>query len=413
LGASENEMSQDCVIEANSNNTYPAQTMSMLFVAILVCHVAVDALAALLPSTLGLLEVRLSMTPKQSAWLLGMGSLFSGLAQPICAIVSDRLSTRQLAVFGMLLSALGIGSLGLAGGLVSLTLIYAVGMIGVGMFHPVGAATIGELRQHARTSAVSIFFVSGMVGGVAGAFLWPRLLATAAGFQWLPVTWVIGLLLVVFLQRNLSRLAPVHLAGHTALAQSSSKIEWALMAVLYAAAAVRFSVNMALLYLYVRWAEKCVLTEHQDWSQEQVATAAAPLVGNFNAATLIGMALGGVLAGVFIRPGKEKWPMVLVPIGFAPIIGLFPYAPLEISYLLAVAAGIGFASMIPVSIAFAQHLMPRHTNLASGLMMGGAWSVAVVGPRCAEIGVSQLGLPTTFVLTAIALALSGIISIRL
>jgi hypothetical protein len=46
-------------------------------------------------------------------------------------------------------------------------------------------------------------------------------------------------------------------------------------------------------------------------------------------------------------------------------------------------------------------------------MMGGAWSVAVVGPRCAEIGVSQLGLPTTFVLTAIALALSGIISIRL
>ena len=185
------------------------------------------------------------------------------------------------------------------------------------------------------------------------------------------------------------------------------------MAVLYAAAAVRFSVNMALLYLYVRWAEKCVLTEHQDWSQEHVATAAAPLVGNFNAATLIGMALGGVLAGVLIRPGKEKWPMVLVPIGFAPIIGLFPYAPLEISYLLAVAAGIGFASMIPVSIAFAQHLMPRHTNLASGLMMGGAWSVAVVGPRCAEIGVAQLGLPTTFVLTAIALALSGIISIRL
>ncbi|MEO2046150.1 MAG: MFS transporter [Pirellulales bacterium] len=406
-------MSQDRVIEADSNDTYPAQTVKMIFVAILVCHVAVDALAALLPSTLGLLEVRLSMTPKQSAWLLGMGSLFSGLAQPICAFVSDRLSTRQLAVFGMLLSALGIGSLGLAGGLVSLTLIYAVGMIGVGMFHPVGAATIGELRRHARTSAVSIFFVSGMVGGVAGAFLWPRLLSSATGFQWLPMTMVFGLLLVIFLQRNISLLAPVHVAKHNLSDQSAPKIEWAMMAILYTAAAVRFSVNMALLYLYVRWAEGCVLAEHQDWSPGQVATAAAPLVGNFNAATLIGMALGGVFAGLLIRPGKEKWPMVLVPIGFAPLIGWFPYAPLEISYLLAVAGGIGFASMIPVSIAFAQHLMPRHTNLASGLMMGGAWSIAVIGPRCAEIGVAQLGMPITFVLTAIALALSGIISIRL
>lgn len=406
-------MSREIALEADPIESSPEQTIGMLFVAILVCHMAVDALAALLPSTLGLLEVRLSMSPKQSAWLLGLGSLFSGLAQPICAFISDRLSTRQLGVFGVMLSAVGIGSLGLASGIASLTIIYAVGMIGVGMFHPIGAATIGELRQHARTSAMSLFFVAGMMGGVAGAFLWPRMLSTPTGFQLLPLSMVIGLLLVVFFQRTLSHLAPLPVVSHAAPGVPSPRIEWASIAILYAASAVRFSVNMALLYLYVRWAEGYVLFEHQDWNHEQVATAAAPLVGNFNAATLIGMASGGLLAGVWVRPGSEKWPMVLVPIGFAPLIALLPYAPLEVGYLLAVAAGIGFASMIPVSIAFAQHLMPRHTNLASGLMMGGAWSVAVIGPRCAEIGVEQLGIHSTFVLIAIALAISGIINMLL
>ncbi len=370
-------------------------------------------MSALLPSTLGLLEVRLSMSPQQSAWLIGWGALCSGLAQPICAALSDRFSTRFLGVVGVVLGAMGIGSLGLAEEVVTLTITYTVGMIGVGMFHPFGAATIGELRQHRRTSAVSLFFVSGMVGGVVGAYLWPRVLATAHGFQWLPLSMVPMLLLVFYLLRHLGELARPHASAAKIECASRPRVDWFMVLVLYIAASVRFCVNTALVYLYVRLAEVYVVAAFPSWSKEQVANGAAPMVGNFQGATLMGMALGGLLAGIYVRPGREKWPLVFVPLCFSPILWLLPLAPVQIGYGLAMAAGIGFASMIPVTIALAQYLMPRQTNLASGLMMGGAWSVAMIGPRCAEYGVTHFGIHATFALTAVALALSGLLCIPL
>ena len=105
--------------------------------------------------------------------------------------------------------------------------------------------------------------------------------------------------------------------------------------------------------------------------------------------------------------------MVLVPILFAPIIALFPYLPTNVGYVLAVFSGIGFASMIPINIALAQKLLPHRANLASSLMMGGAWTVALLGPPLAELGVARWGVSTTFLLTAGALVASGVVCLPL
>ena len=384
-------MSQDIALQ-RTPSLHPARTVGIAFAAVMAAHVAVDALGALVPASLGLLEARLHLTAKQSAWLMGVGPLFSGLVQPICALVSDRFATRQLGVWGVVLGVLGIGSLGLVSSFWSLAVVYALGVIGIGMFHPVGVATAGHLWSDRRSRAVSWFFVTGMLGGVLGAMLWPRVLALPSGFQLLPFLAAPCFFLALLLQRSFAVLAPLHAHEH---AQASTtelpRVEWAMVAVLYVSAVLRFCVNMALVYLFVRWAQNIVAVVHIDWSMEAVAKAAAPVVGNLNAAMLAGMAIGGLAAGVFVRTGKEKWPMVLVPVLFAPVIGLFPFLPVAAGYVLAVAAGIGFASMIPVTIALAQRLMPRQTNLASSLMMGGAWAVALLGPACAEFGVARFG----------------------
>ncbi len=405
-------MSQEIAIEREVV-LQPARAAGVAFVAILAAHVVVDGLSALVPSSLGLLEARLHLTARQTAWLLGVGPLCSGLAQPICALVSDRLATRQWGVWGVTLGVLGIGSLGFANSFWSLVVVYAVGVIGIGMFHPIGAATIGHLWQTRRTSAVSVFFVAGMLGGVLGALVWPRVLTLSVGFQILPLLVAPMLVLAVFLQRSFAHLEPLH--GHETESSTAElpRVSWACVGVLYVAAVLRFCVNMALTYLFVRWVQLHVAAQHADWGIEAVARAAAPRVGNLNAAMLIGMAIGGTSAGVLIRPGKEKWPMVLVPLVFAPVIGLFPFLPLEAGYLLAIAAGIGFAAMIPVTIALAQQLMPRQTNLASSLMMGGAWAVAMLGPMGAEFGVSRYGLQTTFLATAATLAVAGLVCLPL
>ena len=405
-------ITQDISLELNPP-LEPTRVVGLAFGAVLLAHLAVDMLGSLVPSTLGLIEARLQLTAKQSAWLLGSGPLFSGLAQPICALVSDRLGTRVLGWVGLLLGLVGIGSLGLADSFASSAIIYALGVIGIGMFHPVGAATIGHLWHTRRTSAVSYFFVAGMVGGVLGSLLWPRLLATTGGFRLLPLVVVPGLLLVVLLQRCFSGLEPLHVRGSAVLMPSMQRTAWLQVGFLYIGAVLRFCVNMALIYLFVRWVQSHVGALHTDWEIGAIAKASAPRVGNLNAAMMVGMGIGGMFSGVLVRPGKEKWPLVLVPVLFAPVIALFPFLPLGAGYVLATAAGIGFAAMIPVTIALAQHLMPHRTNLASSLMMGGGWAVAMFGPTLAEYGVAHFGLQTTFLATAATLVLAGLVCLPL
>ncbi|MCH2114108.1 MAG: MFS transporter [Pirellulales bacterium] len=391
----------------------PARTASAALAAILLAHFAVDAMWAFVPSTLGMLEARLGLTSQQTAWLLGLGSFFSGIAQPVCAVVSDVMRTRRLAAIGLGLAACGVGCIGLAQGMASLTMVYILGAVGVGMFHPVGAATMGHLQQHRRTSAVSLFFVVGMAGGILGAFSWPRLVSMEYGFQLLPLAFLPIVALALVLHRLIRPLGHVQTHACVDLGQASPDNNWPMVWILFASASLRFSFNMALLYLYVRWLQGLTAVVHSNWTQEQIATASAPQVGNFNAATLIGMAAGGLLAGAFVRSGHEKWPMVCVPILFAPLVVLIPNSPITGAYVLAVVVGIGFASMIPVSIALAQQCLPHQPNLASSLMMGAAWVVATLGPTCAEFCIAHYGLQTTFNLTALTLAASGLVCLPL
>ena len=162
-------MSQDAAI-ALEDSEQAAPNIAMAFAVLLVGHFTVDLLAAVMSPTLGLFRVRLGMTTEEAAWLLGVGPLASGMAQPICAFLSDLQHTRLWGLVGLALAGVGICSLGTAGGFYSLAAIYILGMIGVGMFHPVAATTAGYLRRHQRNSALSLFFVSGMIGGVVGSY---------------------------------------------------------------------------------------------------------------------------------------------------------------------------------------------------------------------------------------------------
>jgi len=244
-------MSQDISLELNPP-LQSARTVGLAFAAILMAHVAIDMLAALVPSTLGLIEARLQLTTKQSAWLFGLGPLCSGLAQPICALVSDRWAPRQFGVVGLALGVLGIGAMSFANDFVTLAAVYVLGVIGIGIFHPIGAATIGHLWPERRTAAVSWFFVAGMLGGVLGSLMWPRVLSLPDGFRYLPLIVAPLLLLAIVLQRSFAGLEPLPAPKSKHADDAHPPIRWALVAVLYVGAALRFCVNTALIYLFLR-----------------------------------------------------------------------------------------------------------------------------------------------------------------
>ena len=401
-------MSQGAILEIESRPSL-LERIGTAFLALAAAHFVVDFLATLLPSSLGLIEVRSGLSHAQAAWLLGLGSFASGLAQPVCALISDRLRTRVLTVVGIAVAAVGFGMIGLTTKSTVLSSIYVLGMIGVGMFHPIAATTAAQLHYHRRNYATGFFFVAGMIGGVAGAIVWPRMLTDYGGFAKLPYIVPPILLLAYVVHRRLKVLSPIKQHAWQTTDLSFLRGSWMNVFILYAASSMRYCINTALVYLFVRWTEQVVTVEHAQWSAEAVANYSAPIVGNLNACMILGMGAGGLLGGALVLPGKEKRPLIWVPLCFAPLVALFPHLGIQASYFLAVLAGVGFAAMIPVSVALAQHLLPHRANFASSLMMGGAWVVATIGPRLAEFGVTHVGIETTFALTATVLAASGLI----
>ena len=386
----------------------PHRRFAIAMGVILLSHYIVDTYSSLVPPLLGVIESRFQLTPKWTAAFLGIGAIFSGLAQPSYAWLSDRLNTRVFGGLGVVLGGLGITLIGYATTPRLLFGLYAMGMMGVGMFHPIAASTIGRLAGDKRNLAISWFFVFGMGGFFTGSLIGPRLVSGSGSLQNLSYLLTPGIVMgcvLIVLIRNLP---------HKGLAvQSDSRsitdYDWRSITFLYISSVFRFTVNMGLVYLLVRWMEQAVSIQHPDWTQVRIAAASAPMAGRANATMIVGQAIGGLSAGALLIAGKEKWAMIIVPIIFAPAIALLGLMePGFEGSLLCFFAGVGFAAMTPVTISLGQRMMPSHTSLASGLMLGGAWAIASIGPRIAELTVQSYGLSVAFLVIAAMLVASGL-----
>lgn len=395
--------------------------------AIVVSHTLVDVYSAFLPPLLGVLEVRCRLTPVQTAWLLGIGSIASGVSQPIAAWLSDRVDSRIFGAVGLFIAAVCLSCIGMADSFATLASLYAVGMIGSGVFHPIGAASMGQLARQLgsgtsgnsggrRGLGIGIFHVAGMIGGMAGSIIATRVVDFPNGFALLRILMIPGVVCAIILHIAIRRMPHRHHDHHLIrFDHAEIRRRWLAVGVLYITAAMRFTVNVALVYLFVRWVHDLIAAANPGMDHKAIAIAGSSIVGNLNAMLILGMAIGGVSAGALVRVGHEKWPMTVVPMAAAPMIALFPWVGVIGGYVLAVVAGLGFAAMVPVSISLAQRLLPHRTSLASALMLGGAWTLAFIGPRGAEYCLSTLhmGLPATFGLTAALLAISGILCVFL
>lgn len=379
--------------------------------AILLGHWIIDTLSAAVPTLFGVVEKQYGMAPESAAILLGMGSICSGLAQPVFAWISDRWNTRVFGAVGILLGSLGIGLIGQALNMSMVFILYAIGMMGIGMFHPIAASTIGHLAGDKRGLALSWFFVFGMAGFVTGSLAAPAL-ATGEGGSLHKLSWFLvpGIVLAILVQLAIGKLE--HRAKHAKLEAknvSLGRYDWVSLTYLYVSCVFRFFVNMAIVYLIVRWMEADVALNHPEWKPEKVSDFAAPLVGRANATMFVGQGIGGMLAGALIKMGHEKVPLVWTPILLSPALVVMAFcAPSFLGYAAIFCTGIGFAAMTPVAMSVGQRLMPYHTSLASGIMLGGAWVFASLGPITAEYLNNEFGLKTALIATGVALALAGI-----
>ena len=452
-------------MSANSEQFGEGVTGAPLRAAVTICtHFIVDVFSfvgiALLPMLAVLLEIR----PEQKALLLALGSVASGVIQPIVAWASDRYDSRALGTIGFVIAVLCIGNLGMARDFTELAILYSIGAMGIGAFHPPAAATVGQLGGVKRSKYVAIFFLAGMVGGIVGNVFTPmyvdwmtpeKLNAESSKDGLLAIRWFIpiGLIAALFLAMAIHKAGHRHHGAHlhkSSWDRSEHRKRWIGVWVLYASNVLRFTTNMALVYLFTEWASRFVLAKHSALElTEQFGIEASQINGSLQASMQVGMGGGGITLGFILAARFEKAVFILLPMLGAIAIAMIPQLssmdPSVSRWVVmgaAVLSGVGFGAAIPVSLSLSQRLLPHRTSLVSGLMLGGAWMLSFLGPMGAEVVQNGLnakpnvpsfvidlvnmlpentaqrvmegfGLDSAFMVTACLLAVSGLVAVFL
>lgn len=393
-----------------------------------VVHGVVDFLSYLLIPLMPLLISRLHLSTGQTAAILAAGGLSSGLVQPAVAWLSDHLETRWLGTLGLILAAVSFGLMGYATTFEQLLLIQIVGAAGVGAFHPVAAAAVGQLAGAKRSLGVAVFFLGGMVGGITGnvsAPMYVKHVGLAELWYLIPPSLVAAAVLAWAIHSVPHRHAGAH-DDHASLPASERRWRWAAIWLLYAGNVLRFGVNAALVHLMIEWTRGYVRggADAAQATAAELGMRATAINGPMQAAMQIGMGAAGISAGWLVRPGKEKSALVLVPVWGALAIGAIAFADdwfahspglrgmtVPVVFLLTVLAGIGFGGVLPLTISLSQKLLPHRTSLASGLMMGGAWAVGSGGPPLADWLTHRVGLDWAFVVVGALLSVGGVAAV--
>lgn len=392
---------------------------------VIATHSVIDFFSYVIVALMPVLAAAHHLTGGQKALLLATGSVSSGLIQPAIAWASDRYNTRLLGVAGFVLGVAAVSSLGLARSFEHLVLIQVLASAGIGAYHPVAAAMVGHASGAKRSLGLSAFFVAGMIGGIAGNAGAPALFERY-GFDIMPVLLIGGVGFAVLLVLSLRGASHRHedaAMRHNDLGAAERAGRWRAVWILYAGNVLRFTVNMALVYLFVQWAT-AVSAEAAGSGVHwlEAGKRASVLNGQLQAAMQVGMGSAGLLAGWFLTARFEKSALVALPLAGAAGIALFPllgheagasWGTIATGGGLAIAAGAGFGGLIPLTMSLGQRLLPHRTSLASGLMLGGAWTFAAAGPLLAAVAERRIGLGGAFLATAAALAGAGVLSIAL
>ncbi|MFG0256738.1 MAG: MFS transporter [Phycisphaerales bacterium JB043] len=384
-------------------------------------HLLVDIYPFFVFSLAATLVASLRLSDAQITTVQAVSPIISGIVQPLFAWLGDKHNTRFFGAFGLCVGALSIGSMGFATEYWHLLVMQFVGVAGVGMYHPIASAVAGTLGaeamrnvrfvRSARGLGLSIFFTAGMLGGFTGPILASRV-NSSLGLGWLWILIIPGVVGAVLLW-----LATRHIPHKPAVAHGDDEpspvddiplgTRWYAISLLFISNSLRFTVNVGLYKLYTLWAA----ARYEGSSETLIDSRGSDLLS----ATTIGMAISGLCLGSFVRPGREKWPIFLTGVLAVPVLLLMPHVGYWPMLALAVLSAVGHFSVIPLSIACAQRLLPHATGMVGSVLMGCGWVVSASGPYLVMHIYDRYddGLTLGFGALAVLLALSGVCGILL
>jgi MFS transporter, FSR family, fosmidomycin resistance protein len=340
------------------------QTVSLLSAA----HFIMDSYSSFLFQLLPLLAVKLKLTPAQAGLIPPVLTIASSLMQPVYGVIADRYLKRAMVVFGPLMAAVFLSALGTADSLAMLLALAIAGGIGVGIFHPQGAALVARvatsdgLGRH-QGLAMSIFSSTGTIGYALGPVLVGAVVTTYGLEQsWYTVVWGLAFWVVLFRYcPTLER--PARAADAPTLSQLL-RAAWAPLALLYFAVVLRSAVSIS-------------VQTYLPFSLQQSglsATAMSWVLAGFLFFGGVGGFFGGTLAD---RIGARRVSLIAMLMATPLLLAAFATEG-ALSYGLLMAGGTVLNLPIPISVVMAQRLVPGGASTVAALMMGFAWGAGAL-----------------------------------
>ena len=330
--------------------------------ALTLVHFIGDFYNSFITPLLPLFIAKYSLTLAQAGMIAGLCRFLAFIVQPPVGYLADRHPTRFFALGGPMLVMVFIPLSGIAGTFWLLLVCVSLGSIGSSMFHPTVAGMVSRYAGRNLGFSMSIFVMGGTLSfGVGPLFItW---FVENFGLEAIPLTTVIGLVVMVFLFKAvplpvIEGLKKYGLVG--AIREVFGDV-WKPVILVWLVMVLRaFVAQSYLTFLPVLFAE-------EDYTLISIGS----LVSLFTVAGAIsGMVAGHLADRVGYKPIFFAAHALTVP-GMLLLLYLrgnwvFPAAFLTGFFLMAT---------LPLGVALVQKLAPRGTSMASSLMTGLAFGV--------------------------------------
>ncbi|MCM3079526.1 MULTISPECIES: MFS transporter [Brevibacillus] len=380
-------------------NTAPT-VYKMLF-AISLAHLLNDALQAVVPALLPILEKNLTLTFTQIGMILLVMNFTASVLQPIVGYVTDRKSRPFLTPIALLVS--GVGMLALAFASNYAVVLIAVACVGIGsaVFHPEASRFAHKASGTRRGLGQSIF----QVGGNAGQALAPLMTILVfanigqAGAMWFLLPASIASLVLFYVAvwyRSQERLIKTPAAPVAYSHRDKRMIALGLLVLIVSVRSWMHSGYQSFYQFYL------MDLKNMEYAQAQL------VIFGFLLAGAIGTFIGGPLADRF---GKRNM-LVLSLLGSLPLTILTPYVSGFWTYPLLFLSGLIMLSSFSVTVVYAQELLPGRIGMVSGLIIGLAFGMGGMGALALGYLADLFSLTTVITLCSL-LPLVGVLGLLL